>query len=240
MNALSTQALFGIPLVAASWAEVREHIQHVIGQGGKELWITANPEIVECAFEDPALFNILQKKAVVFPDGIGLIIAAKLLHLPLTERLSGIDMIPLFKGQRVYLLGARPSVIKKAAENLKTMGVDVVGFFHGYFDATEEQHILDDLKKCKPQVLLVGLGLGRQERWLAENFDQLPVNIAVTVGGSFDVISGAKKRAPLFIQQIHLEWLYRLLQEPQRIWRQRKLLRFMVRVLIQKLRITNS
>ncbi len=229
-----TIKIFTVPFVSAQWSDLSAHISDVISRNEKELWVTANPEIIERSFNDAALRAVLQDRSVVFPDGVGILWASKILGTPLKERLSGIDMIPLFKGLSVYCLGARASVVKKAAAQLGVQGMRVVGAFHGYFDELEERHVLDELKRLRPQVLLVGLGMGRQEKWLADHIEELPINIAVTVGGSFDVISGEKQRASLWVRKVHLEWLYRLCQEPKRLIRQWVLLKFVVRVLIKK------
>lgn len=230
---LPTQPLFSIPFVSATWPQVDAHIEDVIQQKQQELWVTANPEIVERAHGLTGLLADLQKKAVVFPDGIGIILASRLLGKALPQRLSGVDMISHFKGHSLFLLGSKASIVTKAAEELVKQGHTVVGHAHGYFDADEEAHIMQKIKDLRPQILLIGLGMGRQEQWLFKNVPGLPVNIAVTVGGSFDVISGIKKRAPEVLQQVHLEWLYRLTQEPQRIFRQLVLLKFCGRVFIR-------
>jgi N-acetylglucosaminyldiphosphoundecaprenol N-acetyl-beta-D-mannosaminyltransferase len=231
---LEKKDILGIPFVSATWPEVSARLEEVVRGNGKELWVTANPEVLERSFRDSELQDILRQGAVVFPDGAGILLAAELLKTELPQRLSGIDMIPLFKPYSLYLVGARSSVVKQAAEVLTGEGYKVAGYFHGYFDEAEEGHLLASIAQCHPQILLVGLGMGKQEKWLAKHLAELPINIGLTVGGSFDVLAGVKKRAPRIVQTLNLEWLYRLLQEPQRIGRQMSLLKFIIRVLRRK------
>ncbi|MBU0580333.1 MAG: WecB/TagA/CpsF family glycosyltransferase, partial [Candidatus Margulisbacteria bacterium] len=228
---LKKQKLFNIYFVAANWIEVKHYLKDMIKKDLQEIWVTANPEIVEMTLKDKELKAVLHEKAVVFPDGVGILWASKILKTPLVERLSGIDMIPLFKEYSVFLLGAKPAVINKSAEVLKEQGYKIVGYHSGYFSQEEETVVKRQIQEVKPQVLLVGLGMGKQEKWLARNIKDLPVKLGVTVGGSFDVISGSKKRAPKWMQKASLEWLYRLIKEPTRIMRQYILLKFAFRII---------
>ncbi len=230
---LPKKEIFNIPIVSADWSEVAEHIAKTISAKRQELIVTANPEIIERSFADLELRDILQKRALVFPDGIGVTAAARILGVELKQRIPGIDLIQLLKPYSLYLIGSKASVIKKAAANLQTLGFNIVGYSQGYFDEIEEATMLQEIKRLLPQIVLVGLGMGKQEKWLDRHLKGLPATIGITVGGSFDILSGEKKRAPLWMRKIGIEWFYRLLQEPKRIYRQLILVKFLFRVLLE-------
>jgi N-acetylglucosaminyldiphosphoundecaprenol N-acetyl-beta-D-mannosaminyltransferase len=122
-------------------------------------------------------------------------------------------------GRSVYLLGAAPGVAEKAAEKLKQQvpNLIVAGCHDGYFTAEEEPLIVADIAARRPAALFVALGLPRQERWIKAHLQELGVPVCIGVGGSFDVISGLKQRAPLWMQRCGLEWLYRVAKEPSRL-----------------------
>jgi len=180
---------------------------------------TPNPEIIMLAQKDREFKEILNNADLLLPDGIGVIIASRLLKKPLPERVPGFDFVcGLLKGNHsVYLLGAKPHVVEAAANKLKQKGVKVAGFHHGYF--TDDKSIIEDINNKKPSVLLVCLGAPKQEKWIAKNKSSLPACVCVGAGGSLDVFAGNVKRAPLFMRRLNLEWLYRALRQPERLKR---------------------
>lgn len=210
--------LFDLPITIAEKQELLWLLTERISSGKKTFVVTANASIVVKAVEDKSYKQAVEKADLIFPDGIGVVWAIKKVHKKQSQRITGIDtMIELCKiaeqrNWRVFLLGARPEVVAKAAENLNKQFNGIVhGYYHGYFMNDEPVEIIN---KSKADLVFVGMGVPKQELWISENLSKIGAVFAMGVGGSFDVISGFKKRAPRFIQKIHLEWLYRFLQSP--------------------------
>jgi N-acetylglucosaminyldiphosphoundecaprenol N-acetyl-beta-D-mannosaminyltransferase len=140
------------------------------------------------------------------------------------------------KGYRLYLLGAAPGVAERAAQNLLACypNAQIVGVQHGYFTSADEPAIVAQVAAAQPDVLLVGMGMPRQEKWAWRHRQQLGVPVMIGVGGSFDVYGGVVKRAPKWLQRIGGEWLWRLIQDPRKIKKVRNLPRFAWRVLRER------
>lgn len=202
--------------------------------GGSYHIITLNAEIAYQAYYDPALRDLINRARIVTPDGIGIVWGARKLGIDVPERVTGIDLMEQIcqraaaRGWRIYLLGAAPGIAEAAAHKLQERypGLTVAGFQHGYFNDSEEQEIIDDIIRTAPQILFVGLGAPRQEWWIDQYKNELKVPVCIGVGGSLDVISGHKQRAPGWMIKLNLEWLYRLTAEPSRYKRQLVLPRF--------------
>ena len=180
-------------------------------------------EFIVRAQKDEEFRNILNSADFCLCESRGLYLAARFIGKSLKKNINGIELIysicdkvqnPNFKFQKVFLFGAKEEVIKRAAEKL---GNTVIGFEHGYQD---EKRVIEKINIVKPDVLLVGLGSPKQEKFIHENLKNMPsVKLAIGVGGAFDFISGHVKRAPRILQKIGLEWLWRLALEPKRIKR---------------------
>ncbi|WP_409302913.1 WecB/TagA/CpsF family glycosyltransferase [Peribacillus sp. SCS-155] len=191
----------------------------------KRFIVTANPEIVEYANNHPEYKDILDQADVIAPDGIGIIIASKMIKQPLQERVAGFDIMhDMFeianeKGLKVYMLGAEKSVIEKAAENVKRQypSLRLVGYHHGFIDINERE-IAERIAQLKPDIILTALGFPRQEQWIHKYISIFPKGLFMGVGGSFDILAGKLNRAPVIWQKLNLEWLYRLIKQPSR-WR---------------------
>lgn len=209
------------------------------------LVITPNPEIVIKATRDPVLMSIINTADLVVPDGIGVVVGAKLLGNPLPERVPGYELtqalfassVTLSEPLTVYLLGGKPGVAAQAGLNLSQQyaNLTVVGTHSGYFDTIEEAALLRDIERTRPQVLIVGLGAPKQEKWLHQH-RHLPIKIGIGAGGSIDVFAGQVQRAPERWIKLNLEWLYRLLKQPQRLFRMGSLVRFILRISYQALK----
>ncbi len=197
------------------------------------LIVTPNPEIIVASQKDSELEEIINSASLRVPDGISMVVVSKLLGNPLKERVAGIDLmlkiIEVYgqRGSKIFLLGGRPGVAQEAAAKLieKFPGVNIVGTSDGYF--TGDSAVVQKVKDCKPDILFVGLGVGRQEKWLSQYLKELSVPVSMVIGGSLDVISGRKKRAPKWVQALCIEWLYRLVSEPGRWKRQLALPKFL-------------
>lgn len=222
--------------------KVTQRVEGFIKDGQGHFIVTANPEIVMLSKNDAEFRQILQKADIVTADGIGLIIAAKIMGKSVPQRVTGIDLInKLFKlsqekGYRIFFLGAKEGIAEKAKiEVEKTFpGVQIVGHQHGFF--TDHEKILENINDTKPDILLVALGMGRQEKWIWNNLEGLNCSVSIGVGGSFDILSGELQRAPKWMQKYGIEWLYRLIQEPSRFMRMMVLPKFLLIVLGQRLR----
>lgn len=205
---------------------------------------TPNPEFILNALQDDEFMKILNSSDLNIPDGIGVIIASKILNSPLKQRVAGYDLVQnLFNSMRlknktVFFLGASDDVILKAKQNMekKYRGLKVVGIHNGYFDNSLDNIIIEQINSLSPDLLLVGLGSPKQEKWIFQNKDKLKTKLIIGVGGSFDVMSGNIKRAPEIFIKLNLEWFYRLLVQPSRFYRIIKLPLFLFYVLKYKLK----
>ena len=204
---------------------------------------TPNPEIVMAARKDSDFMKILNEADLVVPDGIGVVIASKFTKEKLKERVAGYDLVQgvfeKIKNKRytVYFFGGAPGVAEEAKAKMEALhkGIKIVGVHDGYFDANQEKLIIEDIKNKKPDILLVGLGAPKQEKWIYEHKYELPVKVCIGVGGSFDGMSGKVKRAPKIFIKLGLEWFYRLLRQPSRFFRMLKLPLFLLVVIKEKL-----
>lgn len=198
------------------------------------LIVTPNSEMLALAAEDKELARILNSAELATADGAGVVIASKILGEPLEERVAGFDLISrLFKEFaeeeiNFYFLGSKPGIVDIAVKNLKTKYPDlnISGYHHGYIDRESQKKIIAEINSKNIDLLLVGMGVPLQEKFLDNNLSSLKIGAAVTVGGSFDVLAGEVKRAPLWMQKSSLEWFYRLLQEPSRFGRMLALPKF--------------
>jgi N-acetylglucosaminyldiphosphoundecaprenol N-acetyl-beta-D-mannosaminyltransferase len=211
------------------------------GQTSCQQLITVNPEFVMAAQRDPVFRQCINESAVVMPDGIGVVWAARYLGKPTPERVTGVDTLVEFarrtaiKGYRVYLLGAAPGVAEAAGERLQTLapGLQIAGTYAGSPALAEEDEIIERIRRVQADVLCVAYGAPVQDLWIRRNLARLPVAVAMGVGGSFDFLAGRQQRAPKMMQKLGLEWLYRLYREP---WRWRRMLalpKFAIKVVVK-------
>ncbi|MBR3641115.1 MAG: WecB/TagA/CpsF family glycosyltransferase [Oscillibacter sp.] len=202
--------------------------------------VTPNPEIVERCRENAAVMRAVNGAALVLPDGIGVIKAAKMLGTPLRGRVPGIEFAADLashmarEGKSLFLLGAKPGVAEAAAEKLKETYPDLViaGTHDGYF--TQDAPVVEEIKASGADCVWVCLGAPKQELWMAEHADELGAKLLCGLGGSLDVFSGAVERAPKFWCDHGLEWFYRLCKEPKRLGRMMNLPRFLWHVRQEK------
>lgn len=236
--------IFGIKIDNLTKREAIEYVKNFLSKEAFHYIVTLNPEGVVIAQGDRSFREVVNQADLVVADGSWLIKASRFLNKRLKERIAGIDLlvdILKFCSEDhigVYLLGAKEDVIYKAKEKLEAMfpGISIVGFHSGYFDYKGENDIIEEIKRLKPGFLVVGLGMPKQEIWISEHRD-LPVRLAIGVGGSFDVLSGSIPRAPRWMQSIGMEWLYRVIQDPKRLKRLKFIPKFFLLVLKSKLGI---
>jgi N-acetylglucosaminyldiphosphoundecaprenol N-acetyl-beta-D-mannosaminyltransferase len=206
--------------------------------------VTMNAEIVIYANRDPELSSIIHHADLVTPDGSGIIMALKL-HSVVQPRYAGIDLgedLLRWAGNQeqypVFFYGGKPQIVQQAAQKWQTElpNLKIAGVEHGYLDAEAQSKLLHQIQVTQPKIILVALGMPRQEIWIRDNFHLCPQAIWIGVGGSFDVWSGVKNRAPQYIRNLDLEWLYRILQEPSRWRRALALPQFAILAIAERIR----
>lgn len=208
---------------------------------------TPNTEIVMMCQKDESLKSIINGGSLILPDGVGLVIGSRIRKIPLKERVTGYDTsvallkIAMESGYKVFLLGGAPGVAELAADNIRMKYGDIVcGYQHGYFkgihsgyaNSDEEKSIIDRINLLKTDILFVGFGSPKQEKWIDHFLKKLNVKLIIGNGGTIDVLSGQVKRAPLIFQRLGLEWFYRLIKDPKRIKRQILLPLFLAKILL--------
>jgi len=235
----STLYILDVRVDDVTYAETLALIEQFIAGRTPHQICTVNPEFIMRAQQDRAFQQVINAAALCIPDGVGLLWAARRLRHPLRERVAGSDLVVRIaehaaqSGWRLYFLGAAPGVAAKAAAILQARysGLVVAGTFPGSPAADVEAAIVERIRAACPDVLLVAFGAPAQDMWIAHNQPHMQVPVAMGVGGALDFIAGVVPRAPVWVQQIGLEWLYRLIREPWRWRRQLALPRFVWRVL---------
>jgi len=213
------------------------------GAGGCATVFAVNPEKVMRARGNDALRECLASATLLIPDGIGVVWAVRALGLGRMARVPGSEFMPNLcaraaeKGYGVFLYGARPEVNEAAAAALAGRYPDlrIVGRQHGYMPEAETPALIRRINESGADILFVALGSPRQEDWMRQHRDSLGVKLCQGVGGTFDVLAGRVDRAPPLFLKLNLEWLYRLMREPRRLFRQTALVAFAARVLAAKL-----
>jgi N-acetylglucosaminyldiphosphoundecaprenol N-acetyl-beta-D-mannosaminyltransferase len=229
--------------------ELYAEIEHLVRGGERGLVLNVNAHCLNLCYEDPKLRDFLNRAEVVFCDGAGVRLAARILGRRIPERITYADWVwrlsafAAAQGFSLYFLGARPGVAQEAARRLKESysALEIVGVRHGYFDYSAESPesgvVVEEINAAAPDILLVGLGMPLQERWLMENRARIDAGVALTGGAVFDYVSGRLRRGPRFLTRGGFEWLARLLVEPHRLWRRYLIGNplFLLRVLKQRL-----
>lgn len=207
---------------------------------------TVNPEFVIDANANPGFAAVLRRADLCVPDGVGLLLAAKLQGVQLHERVTGSDGIyricerAAAQGWKVYFLGAAPGVAKITAQRLQLRypALQVVGAASGNPTADEWPGLRASIQAAQPDILFVAFGHPKQDFWIDSHRGELSSMVAIGVGGAFDFVAGVQQRAPAIWQRLGLEWLYRLLREPKRWRRMLKLPQFVVKVLFSTTKAT--
>ena len=205
---------------------------------------TPNPEFIMTARKDKKFKDILNAADLLVPDGIGVVLASKLFNkVKIKYRVTGYDLVQeIFKnisksGESVYFLGGAPGVAETAREKMQELhnGLKVVGVSDGYFDEVKEIEIIKEIIDKKPDILLLGIGFPKQEKWIDKHKNELPVKLHIGIGGALDGMAGIVPRAPKFFRKCGLEWLYRLIRQPSRWKRQLQLPLFILVVTKEKI-----
>lgn len=241
-------SIFGIPFSKLNMNDTVKYLTEAVISGRPHQVITANPIMVMAALDDPEYKKMMQNADLIVPDGSGIVWAAGVGGDPLTERVTGFDMLhELMKvGEnyrwKFYLLGTTPEVIQEAAERLQMQypAAIIAGYRDGFFGPEQDDEVIEGIRAVSPDLLFVARGADTQEPWIARYKERLGVPVMMGVGGSFDIISGKSKRAPKVFQKLRLEWFYRLLKEPTRFKRMLALPKFAVKVLREKEKVTKT
>ena len=217
----------GLALDCLTMDETLVAVERLIDGGQPNQHVVINVGKVVLARNDPHLREIINACPLVNADGTGVVWGARALGLPVPERVAGIDLFQELvarsadRGWRVYFLGARPEVVEEVVRRFRRRFPDlaVAGFRDGYWDAADEPALVAEIASARPHLVFVAMPSPKKEYWLAVNLAQLRVPFAMGVGGAFDVVAGLTRRAPRWMQRAGLEWFFRLLQEPRRMWR---------------------
>ena len=219
--------VFGVPLHPDTMGQTVTRIERLIDAGGAHQHVVLNAAKVVQMADDASLRDIVANCAVINADGQSIVWAARLLGAEVPERVTGVDLMQHLldkaaeRGWPVYFLGATEQVVADVVriEQERHPGLAVAGWRNGFWTPEQEADVVAGVAASHATVLFVAMPTPRKERFLAEHLDALGVTFAMGVGGSFDIVAGVTRRAPLWMQRAGLEWAYRLLQEPRRMFK---------------------
>ncbi len=228
---METVEVLGAPVARLTLDETVRKVAGFVREGRPRQVVTLNPEYLYRAQRDNRMMEIVRRADLVTADGVGIVWAARRAGTPVPERVTGIDLLLRLAEEagaqrwRVFLLGSAPGVAEAAGAELvkRHPGLVLAGTHHGYFKPGEDAAIVDMVRESRADLLFLALGAPKQEFWGARYLKELNVPVVMGVGGSLDVLAGKVKRAPVWTQRLHLEWLARLVMEPKR-WRRQLLL----------------
>ena len=230
--------ILGVKISKVTYESAIKMVEGFLVDGKKHYIVTPNPEFINLAQTDQEFCQILNQADLAIPDGVGLCVGTRVTGTDLMIKLCE---LAAEKGYSVFLLGGRNGVAKEAAKRLKERfaNLNIVGTYEG--DPEEVLAPRPNVPLADPSVaidfLFVAYGAPKQEKWIAKNLPKIPVRVAMGVGGAFDFIAGKKRRAPLALRRLGLEWLWRLIQEPRRLPRILKAtIRFPLLVFLHKLK----
>ena len=230
--------ILGVDVDAVTMAEAVDVVRRAMDTRAGVMVATANAEMLMRATHDEELRRILNASALVVPDGAGTVWAARHLGHVMPERVAGYDLAQELlrcapaEGHSVYFFGSAPGVAEKAKAKAEQLypGIEIVGVRNGFFSPADNAAIIAEIRAARPDLLLVALGVPKQEKWIAAHLAELGVPVAIGVGGTLDVMAGVMKRAPHWMQKAKLEWLFRGLMQPKRAGRLLALPKFVLKV----------
>ena len=228
---LSFEDLFDLKFVSVNFDKFIQIIADLVPAKKKVTIFPVSVDVLIKSKRNAEFFFTLKNASFLLPDGMPMIWASKLIGKKLKAKISGSDLFPSLckmaaeNNYRVFFLGAKPGVAQKANEIIKRQypQLNVAGVYSppfGYERVEEENlKIVKMIIEKKPDILFVGLGAPKQEKWIWRYKDEINVPVSIAVGASFDFVAGNVRRAPKWMQQIGLEWFFRLCQEPRRLWK---------------------
>lgn len=222
--------LFGVPVRSETMEQAVQAIDSAIRERRVTMHSVLNAGKVSKLASDPSFFGLMTSFDMIHADGASIVLAGKVLGRPLPERVAGIDLMQRLvalaeqRGYRPYFLGAKQEVVQACADRLRERHpqLKVAGLHHGYWkdgDPVEEGSVVEAVRASGADLLFVAMPTPRKERFLIRQRTALGVSFAMGVGGSFDVVAGLVQRAPEAWQRLGMEWAYRLVQEPGRMWK---------------------
>ena len=211
---------------ALSMRETIDEVEKIIKAGKPTQHVVINALKVNLMREDPELRKIVNRCPLINADGASIVWAAKKLGIPLKERVAGIDLFQELvreandKGYKIYLFGAKEEVVIKVKEIFEREypKLQIVGYRNGYFTDDDEPEIVKEMAASGADMMFVAFSSPKKEYWVSKYLNQLNIPFVMGVGGSFDVVAGVTSRAPKWMQDHGLEWFYRFIQEPRRLW----------------------
>jgi N-acetylglucosaminyldiphosphoundecaprenol N-acetyl-beta-D-mannosaminyltransferase len=225
----ASSSIFDIPIDLGPPVELLSTVARWAGEGRTRRVMYVNAHVVNRSRANPRLGDALRRADLVYCDGYGVRLAARALHRDVPHRMTGADWIwdlatlCELSGRSIYLLGSEPPTAQQAAARLRRFypHLDVVGAHHGYFElgTPHAERVIEDIVERRPQIVLVGMSTPKQELWADRYADQLGGAVVWTVGALFDYVSGHTPRAPRWLADNGLEWIFRLAIEPRRMWR---------------------
>jgi len=212
---------------ALSMDQTIEKVEEIIRRHVPTQHVVINAAKVNLIEKDSHLREIVNSCSLINADGASILWAAKKLGIPIKERVTGIDLflnlieLANDNGYKVYLFGAKEEVLEKVKEKFEAEypKLKIVGRCNGYFSAEEEKLIVKDMALSGADMMFVAFSSPKKEYWISKHIDELNIPFVMGVGGSFDVVAGVTKRAPTWMQRSGLEWFYRFIQEPRRMWK---------------------
>ena len=231
--------ILDVPVHPLTMGEAVSVLEESITSGEQAFVVTANAEIIMMCQEDAGYKKIVSQDAqLVLPDGAGAVWAGRHLGYKVPERVAGFDLYCQLldkaaqKGYKAFFFGGSPGIAEAAKAKSEELypGVQVVGCRNGYFKEEESQAIIDEINASRADMLFAALGAPKQEKWLVRYREQLKPKILMGIGGSFDVFAGKMERAPKWMQDASLEWLFRLYKQPSRFMRMMALPKFVLKV----------
>jgi len=228
---------------------VDEYIDEYIKEGGRRTIMYANVHVINQALSDPELMETVNRSDLVYPDGFGVVMGARLLGEELPPRMTGADWIHDFcrhaamKGHTIYIVAGEPGTAEEAREVLVGLYKDlkIVGTYDGFFHArAEADKLFDDINTRKPDIVLIGMGTPIQEKFTDSSRSKMEVPVCWVVGALFDFVAGKARRGPRWMLDNGLEWLCRLMYEPGRMWKRYLVGNslFLIRILLARVRRT--
>ncbi|WP_421865987.1 WecB/TagA/CpsF family glycosyltransferase [Motiliproteus sp.] len=218
--------MMGCPMDVASMEETVKHIAQSISERRFTQHVVVNVAKVVNMRKDAALDQSVRECDIINIDGMGVVLGARSLGHNVPERVAGVDLfhnllaMSAEKGFSVFLLGAEESIVAETSLRVQALypGLDVAGCHHGYF-WDDEETVVNQIRESGARLLFVAITSPKKENFINRWKDQLGVDFVMGVGGTFDVVAGKVKRAPVWMQRYGLEWLYRVIQEPRRMWK---------------------
>ncbi len=239
-------SILGLPVdvvdMTSALAFVEAHVEASLPAGAI---LAANPEKVYALRQSPLLQRLFASAALIVPDGIGVVWASRWLEKCDVSRVPGADLMQEIcalsakKGYRVFFFGSSEETNRGAAEEIEKRypGIRIAGRQNGYLPEDQMPDLIERINASKADILFVALGSPKQEQWMDTYLTGLDVRLCQGIGGTLDTIIGTVRRAPLFMQKLNLEWFFRLLCQPGRIWRQRVLVFFVLEVIRARMKV---